>query len=65
LKFPEYAEPYVIQMRSEDDLKKMKPLQDQYRFRNITEYASFDPIKQQAFLDDQSRFTEWKMSQVQ
>jgi hypothetical protein len=52
-------------MRSEEDLKKMKPLQDQYRFRNITEYGSFDPIKQQAFLDDQGRFTEWKMSQVQ
>ena len=45
LRFPEYADPYVIKMRSDEDIKKMKPLQDQYQFRNLTEYSSFDTLK--------------------
>jgi hypothetical protein len=64
LRFPEYAEPYVIKMVDEEQLKKMKPLQDQYQMRNISEYATFDPIKQMSFNDDYQRFTEWKVSQV-
>lgn len=64
LKLPEYAEPYVIKMVDEEQLKKMKPLQDQYQMRNISEYSTFDPIKQMSFNDDFKRFTEWKVSQV-
>lgn len=30
LQLPEYAEPYVISMVDGEQLKKMKPLQDQY-----------------------------------
>lgn len=51
-------------MRSEEMVKKMKPLQDQYQFRNLTEYSAFDPLKQQAFFDDLQRFNDWKQSQV-
>ena len=64
LKLPEYAEPYAIRMVDEEQLKKLKPLQDQYQMRNITEYSTFDTIKQMSFNDDQRRFTEWKVSQV-
>jgi len=52
LSFPEYAWPYVIPRRTEEELKLLKPLQDQYQFRNITEYSSFEPLKQTAFLED-------------
>lgn len=45
-------------------MRLLKPLQDQYQFRNITEYSTFEPLKQAAFLEDFNRFTEWKMSQV-
>lgn len=45
-------------------MKLLKPLQDQYQFRNITEYSAFEPIKQSSFLEDFNRFTEWKMGQV-
>lgn len=64
LDFPEYAEPYVIAKKSEEDLKAQKPLQDFYRFWNISEYTSFEPLKQNAFLEDFTRFKEWKMSQL-
>lgn len=64
LELPEYAEPYAIRMVDEEQMKKLKPLQDQYQMRNITEYSTFDPIKQMSFNDDYKRFTEWKVSQV-
>lgn len=64
LSFPEYAWPYIIPHRTEAEMKLLKPLQDQYQYRNITEYSSFEPLKQGAFIEDYNRFTEWKMSQV-
>jgi len=30
LSFPEYAWPYIIPHRTEDQIKQLKPLQDQY-----------------------------------
>lgn len=64
LSFPEYAWPYIIPRKTEEEMRLLKPLQDQYQFRNITEYSAFEPLKQSAFLEDYNRFTEWKMSQV-
>lgn len=64
LPFPEYAEPYVIPRKSEDEMKQLKPQQDVYKFNNISEYTSFEPIKQNSFIDDQYRFWDWKQSQV-
>lgn len=42
----------------------MKPMQDLYNITNISEYTSFEPLKQNAFIEDYMRFTEWKNSQV-
>ena len=64
LSFPEYAWPYIIPHRTEEEIKQLKPLQDQYQFRNITEYSSFEPLKQNAFIEDYMRFNDWKTSQV-
>ena len=60
LKFPEYAESYVIPRKSEKDLENLKPMQDIYRITNISEYTSFEPLKQNAFIEDYMRFQEWK-----
>jgi hypothetical protein len=64
LSFPEYSYPYIIARKTEDQIKKLKPLQDHYQFRNITEYSSFEPLKQNSFIEDYVRFNEWKLSQV-
>lgn len=64
LDFPEYAEPFVIGKKSESELKALRPMQDFYRFWNISEYTRFEPLKQNAFLEDYQRFKEWKMSQL-
>jgi len=64
LPFPEYAEPYVIPRKSDEELKQLKPQQDVYKFNNISEYTSFEPIKQNSFIDDYMRFQEWKQSQI-
>lgn len=64
LDFPEYADPYIIPRKTEEEMMMLKPLQDQYQFRNITEYSAFEPMKQCSFLEDFNRFTEWKMGQV-
>lgn len=64
LSFPEYALPYIIKNRTEAELKDLKPMQDQYKFNNISEYTSFEPLKQNAFFEDHMRFQEWKLSQV-
>lgn len=42
----------------------MKPLLDIYRIINISEYTSFEPLKQNAFIEDYIRFTEWKTMQM-
>ena len=64
LSFPEYAWPYIIPRKTEEEMKQMKPIQDQYQYRNIVEYSSFEPLKQNAFIEDYVRFNEWKQSQV-
>lgn len=64
LSFPEYSWPYIIPRKTEDQIKKLKPQQDHYQFRNITEYSSFEPLKQNSFIEDYVRFNEWKLSQV-
>jgi hypothetical protein len=64
LSFPEYAWPYIIPRKTEEEIKQMKPIQDQYQYRNIVEYSSFEPLKQNAFIEDYVRFNEWKQSQV-
>jgi len=64
LSFPEYAWPYIIPRRTDDEIKAMKPIQDQYLFRNIAEYSEFTPMKQDSFMEDYMRFNEWKVSQV-
>ena len=62
LEFPEYSWPYIIPRKTEEQMRLLKPLQDQYQFRNITEYSAFEPLKQSSFLEDFQRFTDWKMS---
>jgi hypothetical protein len=62
--FPEYAWPYIIPRKTEEELKMMMPLQDQYQYRNIAEYSSFELLKQNAFIEDYMRFNEWIQSQV-
>jgi hypothetical protein len=64
LSFPEYAWPYIIPRRTEEEIKAMKPIQDQYLFRNIAEYSEFTPMKQDSFMEDYMRFNEWKLSQL-
>lgn len=64
LSFPEYSWPYIIPRKTPDEIKKLKPQQDHYQFRNITEYSSFEPLKQNSFIEDYVRFNEWKLSQV-
>lgn len=64
LEFPEYSEPYVIKRKSDEELEKLKPLQDIYFITNISEYTSFEPLKQNAFIEDFNRFQEWKQQQL-
>jgi hypothetical protein len=64
LSFPEYAFPYIIPRKTEDELKMMMPLQDQYQYRNIAEYSSFELLKQNAFIEDYMRFNEWIQLQL-
>lgn len=64
LSLPEYAEPYVIARKSDKELEQLKPVQDIYRITNITEYTSFEPLKQNAFIEDFTRFQEWKSGQI-
>jgi|TARA_B110000285_G_C15052380_1_gene577700 hypothetical protein len=45
LSFPEYAFPYIIPRKTEEELKMMMPIQDQYQYRNIAEYSSFELLK--------------------
>jgi uncharacterized FlgJ-related protein len=64
LKFPEYAMPYVIKRKSEVEKNLMKPVQDIYKITNISEYTSFEPLKQNAFIEDYMRYQDWKNSQI-
>ena len=52
----------MIPKKTEAELAAQKPMQDLYNLVNITEYTSFEPLKQNAFIEDYMRYMEWKNS---